>query len=392
MKAVFPGGVAWRLAEFLDGISAQGGGRLTLIALDPAREHFGSEWPRVGPKVHAIVEGTLRKFLGAEDVFRAIDDLSYIIMFRDDRSAAAASLIEDVGAEISRRIMGENNARILVRFVHMSLVSNGGGAGGETQSDCLGGTAADGRMTGILKAGNMERILARIAGDEERFSLESLGHVLLPICSTDTFQVVSLRCLPALNGGGTLQSLGYHILPLDPDIALVAELDALTAEFAGTELDSGNACATVTIPIHRITLSSRKFRDIYLRICRGLLHRHKERVIFDITGIEEGTPANRVTEYVQWLRPYARAVIATVGVDFSTLASFSGSGIWSVGAEVLSGDQTGIEQRLAKFASRVKAINTKCHVHNVASRKLSNLCLVLPIDHIDGNISDGELE
>ena len=67
----FASGLAWRLHELLRNSADAVGRRLSFLALDPARKHFGVDWAGVAAKVHGIVNSTLRTFLSEGDVFSA---------------------------------------------------------------------------------------------------------------------------------------------------------------------------------------------------------------------------------------------------------------------------------------------------------------------------------
>ncbi len=239
-----------------------------------------------------------------------------------------------------------------------------------------------------LEVGHIERLLDEAARHEVKFSLDDIRFALSPMFSTEQLAISSFFCRSFYPDGPGRFRHGYDALPADADVPVIAELDALTAEYAAkklTAMGAGRAQNLIYIPVHRLTLSSRKYRDIYLKICQGLLHHHKDSVVFDIHGIEDGTPPNRTAEYLQWLRPHAKAVAATVPIDFTTTASFTGSAIQSIGVDLAAGEADAIEPKIVRFIGRVKATGNRCHIHGANTKPLADLCLRLAADTIDGD-------
>ena len=113
-------GLAWRLHELLGSGSDNSARRLSFLALDPARKHFGVDWLGVAAKVHGIVNATLRAFLSEGDVFSAADEMSYIIISSNHDASEFDKVMEEISAEISARLTGRGIAKELVSIVHLT--------------------------------------------------------------------------------------------------------------------------------------------------------------------------------------------------------------------------------------------------------------------------------
>lgn len=378
-----PNGLAWRLHELLHSSSASEGRRLSFLAIDPARKHFGADWPRVSAKVHGIVATTLRNFLSEGDIHAPADDLSYIIMSSNKASCDFDKLMEDISLEISSRLTGKGIAKELVRIVHLN-------SGSDTNQTIQ---PVQRQIDTAAHISNIERIINEAEAGGEEFKINSISYDMLSVLLTTTMSTSSSICQATRLDEDNTRRYGYAALPLESDPILYAEMDALTAEFASKQLkESVDRHLIVQIPVHRITLSSKKYREMYLKICHGLLANRKDRIIFDIHGIDEGTPSNRISEYMQWLRPYARAIAITVDLDFSTISTFSGLNALSIGADLRGMDSDLAIQKVGKFVNRVKAANLKSHIHGISSKPQADLCLKLGADYLDGElISNGPI-
>jgi hypothetical protein len=367
-------GLAWRLHELMGE-----GRRLSFLALDPARRHFGQDWPRVAAKVHAVVSSTLRDFLSMGDAHFPADELSYVIVSSGRTAGEIDKLMESISAEISSRITGKGMSKELVRVVHLG--------GDPDPASARVKIAAPAAIDAREHAGNIERIVAEAENCVEAFNIDTVRIGLSPVLSTAAMSTSAWVCQPVRTDGDGIVRRGYAVVPADIDPVIYAELDALTVEFAAHQLkDAPDRQMVVQIPVHRTTLSSKKYREMYLKICQGLLASRKDRVVFDIYGVDEGTPSNRVAEYLQWLRPYAKAVAITLDLDFSTVAAFSGVGALSIGVDIPGGEDASVVSRVGKFIGRVKAVNASCHVHGVSSKAQADICLQLGIDFMDGEL------
>lgn len=351
--------------------------KLNLLDLGPARDHFAGEWPRLSGKVRSIVEGTLRKCLHESDTFTALDDMGYAVLTGQSKPCDVREMLERVSDEISRRIMGEGSHKVFISFATADADA--------TNGDTPAAPAA--------KVSNIERIIGDIVSVEDDFSFDGISLVVLPMIGQDRRPSTTQYSTPFSTIQGGRQRYGYDCLPPEPDTTLVAELDALTAERAAkhlAELERLGKGGLVQLPVHRSTLSSRKYRELYLKICRGLFSRYKNKVIFDIHGIEDGTPSNRVTEHMQWLRPYGRAIAATVDLDFSTLNSFSGAALHSLGVSLDGVEDEAVESKLSRFLPRLRSVEAKTHVHGLRNQGQLALCMSLMVGAMDGSIIPDE--
>lgn len=350
----------------------QGLDRLNVLDLQPARDHFAGDWPRLSAKVHSIVEGTLRKCLPENDSFAALDDMCYAVISSAAGAADIRDTLERISEEVTRRIMGEGSRKVFV-----SITS----AAPDTKA------AAEAAKAVAAPVSNIDRIIGDMASAEDAFSFAAIRFVVRPMLAHDN-RVTGILVPAAVcpTGCGRARG-GYDCLPPEPDAALVAELDALTAETAAkhlNDMERQGRPGLMQVPVHRATLSSRKWRELYLKICRGLFARHKNRLIFDIFGIEDGTPGNRVTEHMQWLRPYGRAISATVDVDFSTMASFGGTQVLSLGVTLDGVEDEVADSKLARAVPRLKAAEPRCHVHGLRTQSQVGLCRSLAVAAMNG--------
>lgn len=357
---------------------------LSFLSLDFARQLFGADWPKVIDKVHRIVDETLRSFLTEGDVYTASDETSYVILLAEDQYRDAFETMESVRDEISRRVMGDGNRKVIAEVIWAEMRLSPVNVAGRER----GATVEKKEETGE-KVSNIQRILTEISSSQDdAFDLDNVQHVLRPMWSLPRRSVVAFTCtLFAPDRRGDFR-YGYDLLPPDADAPLFAELDALAAERVAKELPrllDVDRQTVVLVPVHRLTLSSRKYREMYLKICRGLFNRGKDRLMFEIAGIEDGTPPNRVMEHVQWLQPYARGIAATVPIDFMTMHSFAGTGMYSVGVSIDSCDEEFVEQKLPAFIARLKSFKTRCHVHGVKTELQLDICSALSVDAIDGD-------
>lgn len=88
-------------------------GSFQFLNLASARDHFGTEWRRVAPKIFAVVESTLEARLGPDDCHARIGEASYVVVFTHLEVQAAAMKAALIANEISKKLFGEVSTSLI---------------------------------------------------------------------------------------------------------------------------------------------------------------------------------------------------------------------------------------------------------------------------------------
>ncbi|KAF0224300.1 MAG: hypothetical protein FD176_1236 [Rhodospirillaceae bacterium] len=84
-----------------------GAGRLRAVSLADFRQAVGDKWPRLADKVAMIAEQLIRRRLGAGNLFRRVDDQTWLLLFPRITPAQARDIAVAVAQDISRHLLGE---------------------------------------------------------------------------------------------------------------------------------------------------------------------------------------------------------------------------------------------------------------------------------------------
>lgn len=84
-----------------------GAGRLRALSLADFRQAVGDKWPRLTDKVAMIAEQLIRRRLGAGNLFRRVDDQTWLLLFPRIPPAQARDIAVAIAQDISRHLLGE---------------------------------------------------------------------------------------------------------------------------------------------------------------------------------------------------------------------------------------------------------------------------------------------
>jgi len=84
-----------------------GAGRLRAVSLADFRQAVGDKWPRLADKVAMIAEQLIRRRLGAGNLFRRVDDQTWLLLFPRIAPAQARDIAVAIAQDISRHLLGE---------------------------------------------------------------------------------------------------------------------------------------------------------------------------------------------------------------------------------------------------------------------------------------------
>jgi hypothetical protein len=99
-----------RLKALLSHKSLVAAGKLQIIGLEMARDHFGNRWESVAERVYVAVENIIKKRLTSTDVFMRYGDQAnpaYIILFSELSKEQAQFKSALIAEEIMREVLGE---------------------------------------------------------------------------------------------------------------------------------------------------------------------------------------------------------------------------------------------------------------------------------------------
>src|SRR3954453_18225182 len=82
-------------------------GKMTVLGLDGIRTMLGQRWAKTSMSVHRFFEAKLQREMGDGDRFYRLDELSYLVLFRQLSAADAQTKCVTIANQVCRLLFGE---------------------------------------------------------------------------------------------------------------------------------------------------------------------------------------------------------------------------------------------------------------------------------------------
>jgi len=97
--------------------SVASAGKVGVLGLEGIRFRLGDRWEGLSEKVHAYISALLEREMKPGDCFHKVDELSYLILFRDLSVTEAQLKCVAIAEAASRRLFGADFEAVSVRVV-----------------------------------------------------------------------------------------------------------------------------------------------------------------------------------------------------------------------------------------------------------------------------------
>lgn len=339
-------------SHLLDLLSSQPAcmiGRLNLIGLHQLRDVLGKRWEHVQGRVHDKVQTILRKNLAREDVFIRRSDVEYMVCHANlsDQQARMKSI--QIAQEIMSFFLG--TAELEKVTIRTALASTDGSVKFEELSfdeinheqnlhDAVAMSAAMQTQEGKVTVATAD------ASDDIDLSEIGLSSAITELASINRLDYCDFLFRSVWNAKqGVL--MAHHILPrFSHDLlgertgylqtrSILKDNEKQALDFlilaeavdVCAELISNLFMTLVIIPLDFETATSPRLREKYLAICRQIPTKIREMIVFQIYELPDGAPSSRVQSVVQTLKPFARHIFASVGIEKQNYRNFENTGL-----------------------------------------------------------------
>jgi len=358
-----PGLAACRRA-FLAQPASRRLGSLQIVDLSRLRQRLGNRWPDLRHRVGDLVDATVARSLGADDLcLEAGEDCRYILRIGTERREVERHgelLAADATARLCGTIPG--GAAIRVSTVAYDL---------------------DAGLDGVT---SMAALRARVA---------ALGlvpdHGGGPAVAA-LLQRLQPRFRPILHLRKRLVSAYQLAVPWAPpggDVAAQAELDLWSIGQAEQVLLGPRASreAGLVVNVSYPTLATMRWREPVMRHCRRLPRQSAERLIIEVLDLPAGLPQPRVRELMAYIRPFCLLIVARLPQPAPDLAHLAGSGIGalSLAAGSLPPEDRAMTMALSALAGCTRAAGLRSCLVDASSTRLCRAALAAGIDHLGGD-------
>lgn len=413
-----------RLAQMLGEQRTVLSGNINLVGLHGIRATLGDDWPRHAERAQLVAQACIRQALALDDIFLRYDELRFLIVFAKlSREQAQAKCLE-IGAEIGRRLLGENFGAEAARVETGVFESDGSLIFSSLTRESLmerltGVFAANAASTGAPAAAphgqhatpdfSAEFDEADKAGQAEAPPMPDFSFAQID----KTKALASIRILYRAMWDHRRQAITtYFATPAAANVfGRIVQDDDLRREYAEVlpplefdifisrcvlrdmaELIGQGKRVLLCWPVDYEILAARNSRLTFLELCRDIPPSVRQLLMFEFCGLPEGAPQSRVLDIVSALKPYCRAVYLRVKPGFRNIAMLAQSGVAGVGFALspFNNAEGGLASTkvMGDFARDCARNNLRSYVHGLTQRSQVQAALSAGIDYIDGPAVD----
>jgi hypothetical protein len=326
-------------------------GKMTVLGLERVKARLGPRWDKVSLSVHRFFESALERQMRPGDTSYKIDELSYIVIFRDMAYAEAQIKCIAVAEDVCRRLFGEQTGDVSIRAIVGQLDNLVLSPDVELVPTVAETLERCGRATIVCEDGASARREDAARPTTQRRSSEHLVHlafgptferpVPVPVDQIsflyrpvwDSFRQVVLMylCQPVPPKGEAMLCMAPHHENDRLDLDLLS-LNAATQQIG--RLRGAGVRLLMACPIHFSTIARNQQWTEYLRRLQKVPAETSRDLAFLVLGIDGGVPNTRIAQEVPKLAQRCKAVFAAVDRRERQLKRFAGVGFQAVGLEL----------------------------------------------------------
>lgn len=404
----------------LSGLS-QVAGKVQLLRFDGLRERLGERWDQQGPRIDTIIQRSIRQYLAEKDIFSPFGGFGYLIVFagftRDEAEAKCALIREEIlkqllGEDISSdeivietavaTVEGKIELRPLAdldtlferiqkreresdeppspddqpRFVEE--------AGHAPRGPTWGGGAA----TAIENATDPEWQADKADLEAIQARLKGLDVVFRPLWDVRSKAEVASAAIPARHRktGGPI--LGDAAIDGAEGVArLAVDLEMLRRTLQ--EMAKRPAGSRVVVAVHFDSLATARNRRAVAAACNDIPDGDRPALAFELVGLPEGIPNERLRELVSALGKFVGGVLVRCPMTWTDFSKFAGMGIDWVGfaADAPDMDESRLMDAMQGFVGGAETTGLPAYAVDLPSRNMATAAVGFGVRFLGGAVA-----
>lgn len=366
-------------------------GRVNFIGLSKIKDKLGSRWEKLSALADDITRKAIERRLTNVDVYTRYKELHYLIVFAQLSPEQAQLKCALIAEEITKRLLGEDIAPELLEVKTML-------------------SALDGKFE-FENVPDIETLASKIGdgpsepeasgdpdddwwNDEETADpLANVQLVYRPMWDVKRNAVTTYVCVPARPSGTGRLMVGESEIPRLEEPEVSQRLDLMIQKRVIGDLrklvESGKQ-QLLCLPVHFETLASNQRRLAYLDRCRrGVPPQGVKLLVFELMGVPEGVPQNRLLELAAALKRFSRGVLLRTKVSETVFRPPNETGIAAIGFEHFAAYGVAESKQIAemeRFAAAAKKAALATYVHGLRTISLTTAAIAAGFDFVDGDV------
>jgi hypothetical protein len=344
--------------------SSSAAGKLTVLGLDGIRIRLGDQWGKTSEKVHAFFVSLLQREMRPGDVFYKLDELSYLVVFRDLSATEAQVKCLSIADTVSRRLFGEETGTVSIRSVvgtfdnrlpiedvdvrsalHATLEATGMETITTSDRGETSHRVVDPRPELPQKqiSSGQRRLQVTFGPDHDGSQIlpeNQLSFEYRPVWDSTRKVVLMYLCQPTPAASATAlapsPSPAYGLCQaLDNGESCI--LDLLVLEEVTKQVESVQKAGfriLAACPVHFTTLArSRSWAEYSCALQRIRADVFRD-IAFLVVGIDSGTPNIRLVQEIPKISTRAKLVFVAIAYCEGIIQRFSNTRIHAIGVEL----------------------------------------------------------
>ncbi|HEY4265655.1 MAG TPA: hypothetical protein VGM72_10070 [Micropepsaceae bacterium] len=346
--------------------STSAASKMTVLGLDSIRARTGDQWKKRSEKVHSYFTMLFQREMRPGDTFHRVDELSYLVIFRELSVADAQAKCLAIADTVSRRLFGEDTGAVSIRSVIGAVSNRLLTEDVEEQAAIQAFLEAEG--TEIITTSEGPEILERTVDtrieppkelsapplppaqhlnvtfgpdhDGSQALLENeFAFKYRPFWDAARKVVLMYVCQPAPAAppkDASPHSFAYGLC-VSPERNESSRLDLLVLEEAAQRVEflrrSGYRILAAC-PVHFSTIAGARSWGEYLRALTRLRADVVRDIVFLIMGIDGSIPGIRLVQEIPKLSARTKLVFAAIKYGPGVVRRFANTGIHAIGVEL----------------------------------------------------------
>jgi hypothetical protein len=370
-------------------------GRVNFIGLSKIRDKLGDRWPKLAERADDITRKAIERRLIEADVYTKYKELHYLIIFAQLTHEQAQLKCALIAEEITKKLLGDDITPELLEV--KTMVSQ---LEGKFEFEDVPDIEALAAKLGEAPAPAAEaKEDSWWEDDETSDPLAKVQLVYRPMWDVKRNAVTTFVCAPALPGPAGRLLVGEAEIPRLDQPAVALRLDQLVQKRVIGDLrklvEAGQQ-QLLCLPVHFETLAVNQRRMAYIERCqRGIPPLGIKLLVFELTGVPDGIPQNRLFELATSLKRFSRGVLLRTTLAQPWFRPPAETGISAMGIEHHAGSavpEAKLIGDMERFATGAKKAGLATYVHGLRTISLTTAAIAAGFDFVDGDIVTSVVE
>jgi hypothetical protein len=341
-------------------VAVSSAGKMTVLGLEGVRARLTDRWDKISERVHAYFAMLLEREMKQGDCYYQLDELSYLIVFRDLSKDGAQIKTLAIAQAASRHLFGEDTGAVAIRLI-VGAVDGQALLHDDPIAAVQAGLHRNGTETIVAPDGSVAPpeagfVRGEIVADEP--ATQRLHVVFGPDCDHPELireNRIAFRYRPIWDAKRKV-ILTYLCQPI-PESAAKAERESLSDYGLCSVQDQGQALLLdllvfrevaervallhknglrilIACPVHFATIGHTRTWTDYVRALDRAGRETLRDIAFMITEVDNGIPHIRLAQEIPKLSTRSKFVLVAIAYQAGFVGRFANIGIHGVGMEL----------------------------------------------------------